>query len=122
MKLFLVLLIPLSVALLILGTPLPVEHPVKRHQWQSPEPILPMTFAHLDHVGENCLVCHHNYNDDTGNLLCMNCHVTNSDIWPLLETQFHDLCRDCHVDKQLLNEESGPTRACIDCHLDDELP
>lgn len=122
MRVFLILLVLCTAALLSLGTPLSTEQPVRKHRWLSVDEILPMTFAHINHAGENCLDCHHNYNDTTGSGLCMSCHVTDQDIRPLLETQFHDLCLGCHEDKQLAGEDGGPTRVCVDCHLDDELP
>jgi hypothetical protein len=55
--------------------------------------MLPVTFAHLDHRS-----------------------VT------LIETQFHTLCRDCHVEKQAEGEDGGPTRRCLDCHTTDDAP
>lgn len=122
MKSFLAAVVLATAALLVYGTPLNVEKPVIAHRWQSPDPILPMTFAHEDHAAENCVQCHHNYVDGTGGTPCMYCHVTNEEIYPLLEAQFHELCRDCHEKKQRLGEAGGPTRRCIDCHLDEDLP
>ncbi len=122
MRIFLALIITSTIYLIVFGTPLSTEHPTSELRWSSPTPILPMTFAHLSHVNENCLDCHHNYQDDTGNGFCMNCHVTDEDVWPLLEAQFHDLCRGCHEDKQLAGEEGGPTRVCIECHVSEDLP
>ena len=58
------------------GTPIGGEKPKTGHFYGSPEPILPMTFAHLDHVTESCIECHHNYVDDTGNDRCMGSHTT----------------------------------------------
>jgi len=81
----------LVILLLVFGSPLSGEKPVRGHHYNSPEPILPMTFAHQAHTTVNCLVCHHNYIDDTGMDMCMNCHVTNQEVWPLFEEQFHDL-------------------------------
>ncbi len=43
-------------------------------------------------------------------------------VWPLLENQFHDLCRGCHEEKAALGEDGGPPRECMACHLGDELP
>jgi len=104
------------------GSPIAGERPARDHYYESPEPILPMTFAHEDHTTENCLVCHHNYNDDTGSGPCMNCHTNEQDVRPLLERQFHRLCRGCHADKAALGEAGGPPRHCIECHLGDDLP
>lgn len=107
--------------LALLGAPFG-EQPRTGHHYGSPEPILPMTFAHRDHVAVQCVLCHHNYVDDTGTESCMGCHVSSTETWPLLEEQFHGLCRDCHVEKAALGEASGPTRHCLGCHLDDPLP
>lgn len=122
MKVFLAALLLATVALLLFGAPFATEQLKLKIRWRSPEPILPMSFAHEDHVDQNCLVCHHNYVDDTGGDACMSCHVTNEELWPVLEAQFHDLCRGCHVEQQLAGEESGPTRACIDCHVEEHVP
>lgn len=122
MKVFLVLLVLVTTAVFVFGAPFSSQKPIRESRWQSPGPVLPMTFAHKDHVTESCLICHHNYNDDTGGGPCMLCHVTNQDVWPLLETQFHELCRACHADKQHIGEKGGPARSCIACHLDDDLP
>lgn len=96
------------------------------HQWQfelrTKRAMLPLTFAHLDHRLENCVTCHHNFIDDTGQGLCFDCHKTDPTVNALIEEQFHALCRDCHVEKQRLGEDSGPTRRCLDCHTADEAP
>ena len=75
------------------GSPFVDQLPEIGHHYGSPEPILPMTFAHLDHTTVGCIDCHHNYVDDTGGEPCMLCHVTHDDVWPLLEEQFHTFCR-----------------------------
>ena len=116
------------VALLILALGLlslfgsPLEGPVKANYYGSPEAILPMNFAHIDHQATNCVDCHHNYVDDTGNGLCMGCHVTDAELLAVLEEQFHTLCRDCHVVEDLASQDTGPTRQCIDCHVEDREP
>ncbi len=119
-----VFLLGLAAAVLIalFGSPVAGESPVKGHYFESPEAILPMNFAHLDHAPVNCVTCHHNYIDDTGGGLCMNCHVSDQRIWPLLEKQFHGLCRGCHEEKAALGETSGPPRRCVACHIGDDLP
>jgi hypothetical protein len=111
-----------GILIVVFGSPFAGERPVKGHYYESPEPILPMSFAHLDHVPVNCVDCHHNYVDDTGGGLCMSCHVTEQKVWPLFEQQFHDLCRGCHEDKAALGEDGGPPRECMACHLGDDLP
>ena len=60
-------------------------------------PLLPVSFAHRDHNNFNCVACHHNFADDTGIGLCFDCHKTEPTVAHLIEDQFHDLCRGCHV-------------------------
>jgi hypothetical protein len=83
---------------------------------------LPLKFAHIDHKGEQCVSCHHNYQDDTGQGLCLDCHRRDKAIAHLIEAQFHGLCRGCHEKKQQEGEDGGPTRRCGDCHQPDILP
>ena len=78
--------------------------------------LLPMTFAHADHAKEQCVTCHHNYQDNTGQGLCIICHQTNEEISYLIEEQFHDLCMGCHTEKVHKKEKSGPMRHCAACH------
>lgn len=85
-------------------------------------PLLAINFAHKDHTAQNCLECHHNFNDDTGSLPCVECHKTDQAVSHLIETQFHDYCRGCHVEKQLLGEDGGPVRECFACHQEDPFP
>lgn len=104
------------------GSPVAVEPSIPAHRYGSPEPILPMNFAHKDHQTVGCIDCHHNYVDDTGSDSCMFCHVVNEEVWPLLERQFHDLCRGCHEDRAALGEAGGPPRRCVACHVEDPHP
>lgn len=122
MKFVLLAIVVTAGLIVIYGSPIAKEKPVRDFYYESPEPILPMSFAHEDHIAENCIVCHHNYNDDTGGGPCMNCHTTNQDVWPLFEKQYHDLCRTCHEEKAALGEPGGPPRHCIECHRGDDLP
>ena len=122
MKLTFVAIVVLGILVVAFGSPIAKEKPVRDFYFEAPRKILPMNFAHQDHLPVNCVHCHHNYVDDTGGGLCMNCHVTNQTVWPLLEQQFHDLCRDCHAEKAALGEEGGPPRQCMACHLGDDLP
>ncbi|MDA1077186.1 MAG: cytochrome c3 family protein [Proteobacteria bacterium] len=85
-------------------------------------PVLPMNFAHQDHTEQACFGCHHNFIDDSGHGLCIDCHKTNTEVAGQIETQFHDLCRTCHIENQIQGEDTGPVRACIDCHEGDDLP
>ncbi|ASJ74015.1 cytochrome c3 family protein [Granulosicoccus antarcticus] len=83
------------------------------------QPNLPMTFAHTDHAKQQCLQCHHNFGDNTGSGLCLDCHVREMQTSLKLEEQFHGLCRGCHEEKLLAGEAHGPVRACADCHIAD---
>src|SRR5262245_64429687 len=85
-------------------------------------PLLPMSFAHADHHEVNCVVCHHDFADHSGNGLCIDCHKTNVNIRAEIEPMFHALCRDCHVKKQADGEEAGPVRQCKNCHTADDEP
>ena len=89
---------------------------------RADKPLLPMTFAHADHRVVNCVDCHHNFIDDSGQGLCLDCHKTDPTVSALIESQFHDLCRDCHVEQQHLGEDGGPVRSCLACHTADEAP
>lgn len=79
-------------------------------------PLLPLTFAHLDHRAVNCITCHHNFTDDTGQGLCIDCHKTDPKVRLQIEPMFHTLCRDCHVEKHADGKDAGPVRRCVDCH------
>ena len=122
MKMLAALIVTATALLVVFGSPIAQDQPLHGYYYESPEPILPMSFAHEDHVAENCIVCHHNYNDATGGGPCMNCHTTNQDVWPLFERQFHGLCRSCHAEKSALGVAGGPPRHCIECHRGDDLP
>ena len=122
MKVVFALTLAAGIAIIAFGSPIAGQLPHRDYYYDAPRKILPMTFAHEDHVPVNCVDCHHNYIDDTGGGLCMNCHVTDAQVWPLFEQQYHELCRGCHEEKTALGEDGGPPRRCIDCHLGDDLP
>jgi len=89
---------------------------------RSNRPMLAVTFAHADHTTVSCVVCHHNFIDRTGPGLCFDCHKNDPSVNALIEDQFHDLCRGCHVERQSAGEEAGPTRRCDSCHTADDAP
>ncbi len=90
---------------------------------RAARPALPVGFAHADHAAENCVVCHHNFADDSGRgPLCIACHKQDPQLAPLVEWHFHQLCRSCHVERRARGKASGPTRACIQCHVADTRP
>jgi hypothetical protein len=61
MKLVLLAILAAAGLIIIFGSPIAKEKPVRDHYYEAPVPILPMSFAHADHTTENCIVCHHNY-------------------------------------------------------------
>ena len=83
---------------------------------------LAMTFAHADHAKQQCATCHHNYLDDTGQGLCIDCHQADQRIAFKMRDQFHELCMGCHTEKRSDGESSGPLRNCGDCHTVDQQP
>ncbi len=86
-------------------------------------PPLPMKFAHIDHAQQRCVDCHHNFEDDTGQGMCIDCHFRDPELAVIMEQQFHDLCRGCHLEKAMAGEEAhGPLRHCVDCHQEDFMP
>ncbi|MEM9532307.1 MAG: cytochrome c3 family protein [Pseudomonadota bacterium] len=122
MKAGLLVVLALVAWVLWRGSPIAEELPAQDHYFGSPAPILPMSFAHRDHTTVHCAECHHNFVDDTGHAPCMLCHVTDKELWPMLEEQFHDLCRGCHVKLAAHGEPGGPPRQCIGCHVQDFEP
>ncbi|MFT7527180.1 MAG: hypothetical protein ACI9LY_002335 [Arenicella sp.] len=83
---------------------------------------LAMTFAHADHAQQQCVKCHHNYQDGTGQGLCLECHRSNPKIAYRMREQFHGLCMGCHLEKNSEGEHGGPLRSCRACHTVDQLP
>ncbi len=86
------------------------------------EPRLAMTFDHQTHGKQQCIACHHNYVDKSGQGLCLECHVATKGLRLDLEQQFHELCMGCHEEKQAEGEKHGPIRECLACHTEDKLP
>lgn len=113
-------LAPVGLALLLiaLGTAFSAWQKAAR----SAAPLLPVTFAHNRHTGIRCVTCHHNYVDHTGLGLCFDCHKNDPSVADKMESQFHELCWGCHVERQLEGEPHGPTRACNGCHEADDEP
>jgi predicted CXXCH cytochrome family protein len=80
---------------------------------------LPLTFAHADHRSVNCIDCHHNFADTTGQGPCLACHRSTPALAAALEVEFHDLCRGCHVRTRRAGNDAGPVRRCSECHAPD---
>ncbi len=114
-------LVYLSVATLALGSACIWAYQQRQAQ-RTGAPLLPLTFAHADHIKQNCVVCHHNFIDTTGQGLCLGCHKTDPEIALNIEAMFHGLCRDCHVDLARQHKDHGPVRACEQCHVEDMRP
>ena len=117
MKWTLAALFALGVALVVFGPPGPRTE--RTRSFSRTVPVLPMTFSHADHGAESCVTCHHNFLDENGGLACISCHLNDPEVSGLFETQFHTLCRSCHVEERAAAKPSGPTRRCIACHLPD---
>jgi len=94
---------------------------VRQEELRS-RPLLPLTFAHKDHRSVNCIQCHHNFVDSTGQGLCIACHKTDAKVAARIEPLFHTFCRDCHAAKHTAGEDAGPVRRCSDCHVPDDAP
>jgi Class III cytochrome C family len=79
---------------------------------------LPVRFPHELHTSVNCVLCHHNFRDATGTANCIDCHrnAHRVDLDRSSEATFHVFCRTCHVERAILGEKHGPTRACEPCH------
>lgn len=120
MKWILAGLFVLGLVLVVVGPPPPVRTAHRAVVAGAGRPILPMTFVHDDHRGVPCATCHHEFVDGTIGSTCIDCHVTDPKVSALLERQFHDLCRSCHVAERAAGKAAGPTRSCIACHLPDD--
>ena len=112
MKALLALLLLLGGAIVVLGLPWADPGARRAPRFGGTTPILAMTFAHSDHPAVACTTCHHEFRDGRRSLPCMTCHVTDPTVAPLLEAQFHDLCRSCHVEERAAGKVAGPTRRC----------
>ncbi|MBV8341660.1 MAG: cytochrome c3 family protein, partial [Gammaproteobacteria bacterium] len=104
-----------ALALLLLAAP-PAASRLLEPVVSRPE-ALALAFPHEKHRDVNCLVCHHNYADQTGMGSCIDCHRTSrAALVRSSEATFHVFCRDCHVARAADAVKHGPTRACSGCH------
>ena len=78
---------------------------------------LVLYFPHDKHRDINCLVCHHNFADNTGADSCLNCHRSRrADLRVGIEARFHDFCLGCHRGLSLGAFGNGPVTGCSTCH------
>jgi hypothetical protein len=114
----------LPVSLAVLGPSLAFLIAVSElPETRAARPLLPLTFAHADHIDENCVACHHEFVDGTiPGAPCLECHDLDPAVAHLVEVQFHDLCRGCHVERAVAGQAAGPVRDCHGCHVQDEAP
>lgn len=78
---------------------------------------LPLDFPHDKHRAVNCVLCHHNFRDETGADSCISCHRSGRPaIRVSAEARFHDFCLGCHRDPPPALTRHGPTTGCDACH------
>lgn len=74
-------------------------------------------FAHADHTGFVCTICHHNFTDRTGTENCISCHKRLSTSEAMrVDRLFHAFCSDCHRREKQMGRKSGPIDHCTACH------
>jgi predicted CXXCH cytochrome family protein len=80
------------------------------------EPLV-LGFPHDKHRAVNCILCHHNYVDRSGEGSCISCHRSGrSAIRVGAEARFHDFCLGCHRDPPAYLTGHGPVTGCDTCH------
>jgi len=78
----------------------------------------PLDFPHDKHRAVNCILCHHNFRDETGADSCISCHrSTRPALHVGAEARFHDFCLGCHRDPPAPLTRHGPTTGCDSCHV-----
>jgi predicted CXXCH cytochrome family protein len=99
-------------ALLRGGTALALREPFLRRS----EPLV-LGFPHDKHRAVNCVQCHHNFNDRSGDDSCISCHRSGrAAIQVGAEARFHDFCLGCHRDPPAHLSGHGPVTGCDSCH------
>jgi predicted CXXCH cytochrome family protein len=80
------------------------------------EPLV-LGFPHDKHRQVNCIVCHHNFADRSGEGSCISCHRSeHSGVRVGAEARFHDFCLGCHRDPAAYLTGHGPVTGCDTCH------
>jgi hypothetical protein len=114
-RLVLAIVLGSLVALLALmrgGTALALREPFLRRS----EP-LALGFPHDKHRPVNCIQCHHNFADRSGEDSCISCHRSGRvAIRTGAEARFHDFCLGCHRDPPAYLTGHGPVTGCNTCH------
>ena len=114
-RLVLAIVLGSLVALLALmrgGTTLALREPFLRRS----EP-LALGFPHDKHRPVNCIQCHHNFADRSGEDSCISCHRSGrAAIRTGAEARFHDFCLGCHRDPPAYLTGHGPVTGCNTCH------
>jgi predicted CXXCH cytochrome family protein len=99
-------------ALMHADTTLAIREPVLRRGER-----LFLNFPHDKHRAVNCVLCHHNFADQTGGDSCVSCHRSaREDLRVGVEARFHDFCLDCHRDPPAYLGGHGPVAGCDTCH------
>jgi len=99
-------------AMLRSGAALALREPFLRRS----EPLV-LNFPHDKHRAVNCIPCHHNFVDRSGNDSCISCHRSDrAAIRVGAEARFHDFCLGCHRDPPAYLTGHGPVTGCSPCH------
>jgi predicted CXXCH cytochrome family protein len=87
------------------------------------EPLMPrsaslvLDFPHEKHRSVDCIQCHHNFVDRSGQGSCLDCHRSQTaGIQVGSEARFHDFCLGCHRDPPAHLTSHGPVTGCEACH------
>jgi predicted CXXCH cytochrome family protein len=99
-------------ALMRAGTTLTLREPFLRRADR-----LVLDFPHDKHRSVNCILCHHNFTDQSGADSCISCHRSSrAEIRVGAEARFHDFCLGCHRDPPGYLLGHGPVTGCSTCH------
>jgi predicted CXXCH cytochrome family protein len=99
-------------ALLGSGTTLALREPFVPRS----EPLV-LGFPHDKHGAVNCIHCHHNFTDRSGEDSCISCHRSRrAAIRVGAEARFHEFCLGCHRDPPAYLTGHGPVTGCNTCH------
>ena len=78
---------------------------------------LAINLPHDKHRAVNCVQCHHDYVDRSGQESCVSCHRSGRAALRVgAEARFHDFCLGCHRDPPAYLPGAGPVTGCSTCH------